>query len=167
MRAAQDNQLLLTATHRTPACAAQPRSRPHPTLSLSASRGERRKLALAPTALATLTLLTLSACAPKPTAPASTALNCAQGFDALRARIAAHPGVQAAPFDPGDPFRAYNLATGEASWFVTEPGSPAHPAILMQQVTPTGLKNTGCAYGDRGAYDQLMAYLVSLKAGRK
>ena len=29
------------------------------------------------------------------------------------------------------------------------------------------MKNTGCAYGDKAAYDQLMAYLTGLKAGRK
>jgi len=169
VRAARDNQLLLRATDRTPACAAEPPSRPHPTLSLSASRGERRNLALAlaALALAILTLLTLSACAPKAAAPAAVTLDCALGFDALKARIAGQGGVVAAPADPGDPFRAYNAADGQASWFVTEPGAPAHPAVLMQQVTPAGLKNTGCAYGDRGAYDQLMAYLVSLKAGRK
>jgi len=52
-----------------------------------------------------------------------------------------------------------------ATAFLTAPTEKA--AILMQQATGGQMKNTGCAYGDKLAYDQLMAYLTGLKAGRK
>jgi len=29
------------------------------------------------------------------------------------------------------------------------------------------MKNTGCAYGDKAAYQELMTYLTGLSAGRK
>jgi hypothetical protein len=112
-------------------------------------------------------LLPLLACAPKADAPAAVTLDCAQGFDALKGKITAQAGVVAAPKEPGEPYRAYSTADGQASWFVTEPGAPAHPAILMQQASPQGLRNTGCAYGDPAAYAQLTAYLKSLSGARK
>ena len=111
--------------------------------------------------------LTLGACAPKTNVPAAVALDCAQGFAALKAKIVAQPGLKPAPQEPSEPYRAYTTEDGQASYFITEPGAPAHPAILMQQVAPTGMKNAGCTYGDKAAYDQLMAYLASLKAGHK
>jgi hypothetical protein len=94
-------------------------------------------------------------------------LDCRQGFDALKAKVTTQPGVVAAPADPSEPYRAYSTADGQASYYVTEPGAPAHPAILMQQVTPKGTANTGCRFGDKLAYDQLTAYLSSLKAAHK
>jgi hypothetical protein len=112
-------------------------------------------------------LLSLSACAPKP-APAVVALDCALSFDALKARVTGQAGLNAAPQEPGEPYRAYSSADGAVSYYVTEPGAPAHPAILMQQAVGGGaMKNTGCAYGDKAAYAQLTDYLSSLKAGRK
>ncbi|MDB5448118.1 MAG: hypothetical protein JWQ97_3435 [Phenylobacterium sp.] len=118
-------------------------------------------------ALPLLFLLALAACAPKTNAPAAVGLDCAQGFDALKAKVLAQPGLKAAPQEPSEPYRAYSTTDGQASYFVTEPGAPAHPAILLQQVAPGGMKNAGCSYGDKAAYDQLMAYLTGLKAGRK
>jgi hypothetical protein len=50
---------------------------------------------------------------------------------------------------------------------ITEPGAPGHPAILMQARVAGAERNTGCAYGDKKGYDQLMAYWTSLKAGRR
>jgi hypothetical protein len=114
-----------------------------------------------------LTLL-LAACAPKAQAPQAVALDCSQPFDAQKAKITAQPNLTAAPADAGEPYRTYSTADGKASWFITEPGAPAHPAILMQQVAADGsMKNTGCAYGDKAAYDQLVAYIASLKAGHR
>ena len=118
--------------------------------------------------LAIAVVLALAACAPKAAAPAAVTLDCGQSFAALSAKIIAQPGLKPAPQEPTEPYRAYSTADGHASYFVTEPGAPAHPAILMQQVAGDGqMKNTGCAYGDKLAYDQLMAYLTGLKAGRK
>jgi hypothetical protein len=112
-------------------------------------------------------LLALAACSPKTHAPGPVALDCKLAFDALKAKVTGQPGLVAAPANEGEPYRAYSTADGRASWFVTEPGAPAHPAILMQQVTPQGLRDTGCAYGDKAAYDQLQAYLKGLSAGRR
>jgi hypothetical protein len=95
------------------------------------------------------------------------ALDCAQGFEALKAKITTMPGIQAAPKEPSEPYRAFSTQDGKASYFVTEPGAPAHPAILMQAVTPQGLANTGCSYGDKAAYGQLVAYIQSLAAARR
>ena len=112
--------------------------------------------------------LSLAACAPKAAAPAVVALDCGQSFDAMQAKITAQPGLVAAPEDAAEPYRAWSMADGKASYFITQPGAPAHPAILMQQAGEGGaMKNTGCAWGDKAAYGQLMAYLSGLKAGRK
>lgn len=115
-----------------------------------------------------LSLLTLAACSPKAAPPAAVQLDCARPFDQLKAAVVGQPGLSAAPPDAGEPYRTYSMADGSASYFVTEPGAPAHPAILMQQVGSGGaMKNTGCAYGDKAAYAQLMSYLTGLKAGHK
>ena len=119
-------------------------------------------------ALFLLPLFSFAACAPKAQAPTAVTLDCNQPFEALKAKITAQPNLSPAPQDPGEPYRAYSLADGSASYYGTEPGAPAHPAIRMQQVGDGGaMKNTGCAYGDKAAYAQLMTYLTSLKAGRK
>ena len=112
-----------------------------------------------------LLLWALAACSPKPQPPAAVTLDCRLSFEALRAKIIAQPNLNPAPAEAGEPYRAYSLADGSASWFITEPGAPAHPAILMQQAAGAAIKNTGCAYGDKAAYGQLMAYLAGLKAG--
>ena len=122
----------------------------------------RRAYALLP-----LISLSLAACAPKAKPPAVVTLDCSQPFEALKAKITAQPGLNPAPQEPTEPYRAYSTADGHASYFITEPGAPAHPAILMQQAAAGAMTNTGCAYGDKAAYDQLMAYLTGLKAGRK
>jgi hypothetical protein len=116
--------------------------------------------------LALASILVLAACAPK-AAPPPVALDCAQDFGSLKAKIAAQPGIVAAPQEAGEPYRAYSMTGGATSYFITEPGAPAHPAILMQQAAEGRMINTGCAYGDKAAYSELMAYLTSLKAGRK
>ena len=112
-------------------------------------------------------LLALAACAPKAAPPAALALDCGQPFEALKAQVTGQPGLVAAPQEPSEPYRAYSTADGRASYFITEPGAPAHPAILMQQAAGGEMANTGCAYGDKAAYGELTAYLAGLKAGRK
>jgi hypothetical protein len=118
-------------------------------------------------AASALLLLALAACAPKPQAPVAVTLDCGLGFDALKAKVTGQAALVAAPKEPSEPYRAYSTADGKASYFITEAGAPAHPAILMQQVTAAGMTDTGCSYGDKTAYGQLQAYLKSLSAGRK
>ena len=118
-------------------------------------------------ALLLLPALSLCACAPKAKPAAAVTLDCSQPFAALQAKITAQPGLAPAPQEPTEPYRAYSTADGHASYFITEAGAPAHPAILMQQTAGGAMKNTGCAYGDKAAYDRLMTYLTRLKAGRK
>lgn len=113
--------------------------------------------------------LILAACGRKTTVPAGPVqLDCGQPFAALQARVVGQPGLNAAPPEADEPIAAYSTADGQASYLITKPGSPAHPAILMQQAGAGGtLTNTGCAYGDKAAYDQLMTYLTGLKAARR
>ena len=112
-----------------------------------------------------LILPLLSACAPKPeaTAPAAIALDCAQPFDAQSAAITAQPGLVPAPKEAGEPYRFYTTADGHVSYVVTEPGAPGHPALIRQDATGGQMKTTGCAYGNKRGYEQLRAYLDSLK----
>ncbi len=119
-------------------------------------------------ALLLITLLAPGACARKAPSPAAVTLDCRTPFQTLAAKVTSQPNLVPAPVEPGEPYRTYSLADGSVSYFVTEPGAPAHPAILMQQALPGGnMKNTGCAYGDQAAYGELMGYLAGLKAGRK
>ena len=118
-------------------------------------------------ALLLLPALSLCACAPKAKPAAAVTLDCSQPFAALQAKITAQPGLVPAPQEPTEPYRAYSTADGHASYFITEPGAPAHPAILMQQATGGAMTNTGCGWGDKAAYNQLVAYLTGLKAGRR
>ncbi|HKR86715.1 MAG TPA: hypothetical protein VJS38_00925 [Phenylobacterium sp.] len=114
-----------------------------------------------------LTTISLCACAPKAGPPKAVALDCSQSFEALKGKITAQPGLVAAPQEPTEPYRTYSTADSRTSYFITQPGAPAHLAILMQQAVGGQIKNTGCAYGDKAAYEQLMAYLAGLKAGAK
>jgi hypothetical protein len=119
-------------------------------------------------ALAALLSLSLTACAPKAPAAGPVQLDCSQTFEALQAKIVAQTNLNAAPPAADEPVAAYSTGDGHASYLITKPGSPAHPAILMQQTQAGGaLKNSGCAYGDKTAYDALMTYLTGLKANRK
>jgi len=119
-----------------------------------------------------LLALALAACTPPQAEapPAPPALDCARGFEALSAAIAAAPGVIAAPRTPGEPYRFYNAEDGSASYLVTEPGAPGHPAILKQESASEAgrkvMRNTGCPYGDAKGYAGLEAYLASLAAAR-
>lgn len=110
----------------------------------------------------------LAACSPKPAADAAPplALDCAQPFEAQATAIAAQPGIRPAAEEPGEPYAFYSTESGDASWMVTKPGAPGHPAILMQRAGGGKVVTTGCPYGDKAGYDQLVAYLDGLKAAR-
>jgi hypothetical protein len=107
----------------------------------------------------------LAACAPKQNTHGlePLSLDCSQPFAAQAERITAQPGLKAAPKDPAEPYRYYSSEDGATSYLVTEPGAPGHPAIMMQRAVHHDVKTTGCAYGDKKGYQQLAAYLDSLK----
>ena len=115
--------------------------------------------------------LALTACTPPAPEPvAAFELNCAQGFDAIRAEILARPGLTPAPDAPGEPYEIFNEETGRASYILTRPEAPAHPAVFIQTATRRDgvrvMEHEGCALGDPAAYDQLLAYWESLAAAR-
>jgi len=108
-------------------------------------------------------LLTLAACAPK-TEPVAAYLDldCAKPFDAQVAAIKAQPGLVPAGEVGAEPYSYYSSADGRTSYLITRPGSPAHPAIMIQRAAK-GVHTTGCAYGSKRGYDELLAYLEGLK----
>jgi hypothetical protein len=102
--------------------------------------------------------------APPPPA-AVTTLDCAKGFDALSAEIAAMPDLVQAP-SPGEPYRFLNHRNGNPSFVVTLPDAPAHPAILMQSSAGGATSTSGCRWSDEASYEELVAYIRSLKDAR-
>lgn len=108
--------------------------------------------------------LLATACAPKPedTPVAYLAPDCAKPFEEQVAALTAQPRLQAAGIVGSEPYAYWSSIDGRVSYLITRQGSPAHPAIMMQTATG-GVKTTGCAWGDRKAYDELHAYLESLK----
>lgn len=116
--------------------------------------------------LATLALA-LASCADTEEPPFVYAtLDCAKAFDAQSAQLTAQP-LNAAPKDPAEPYRYYSSPDGRVSYLITQPAAPGHPAIMMQQVKGADVVTTGCPYGDKAGYDQLHAYLDSLKSWRR
>ena len=119
-------------------------------------------------ALSLLLPLTVAACAPKaePAAPPRLVLDCSLSYEALSAKVLTYPGLVPAPEQRGEPYRFYNVTGGRVAFVLTEPGAPGHPAIFKQEAAQENgrkvMKNTGCAYGDKAGYDQVMAYLESL-----
>jgi hypothetical protein len=114
-------------------------------------------------ALSLLPLLMLFACAPKTEAPvAYLDLDCSQPFETLRAAITAQPGLVPAGEVGAEPYSYYSSADGRTSYLITRKGSPAHPAIMIQKAR-AAVVTTGCRYGSQKGYDQLLAYLESLK----
>jgi hypothetical protein len=107
----------------------------------------------------------LTACSPKPAAPPDFVLDCAQGYDALAAKIAAIPDIKL-PKTPGEPYHYYSTADGTDSFVVTLPGGAGHPAIVRQTSSPSGMAQAGCSWGDKPGYDRLNAYLKSLAGAR-
>ena len=115
--------------------------------------------------------LALAACAPPAPEPvAAFELDCAQGFDAIRAAILARPGLTPAPDAPGEPYEIFNEESGRASYILTRPEAPAHPAVFIQTATRRDgervMEREGCAFGNAAEYDQLLAYWESLAAAR-
>jgi hypothetical protein len=115
-----------------------------------------------------LAALLVCACAPEkpPAEDEITALDCAQPFDALSARVLTQH-LTPAPRDTTQPYRFYTSEDGRTSYLITEPEAPAHPAVMMQQARNGQVSTTGCRYGDQGAYDQLLKYLDGLKTWRR
>jgi len=113
---------------------------------------------------APLLLLTLAACSPKATEQpvAYLDLDCAKPFDAQVAAIIAQPQLVPAGTVGSEPYSYYSSTDGRTSYLITRPGSPAHPAIMIQRAH-NGVHTTGCRYGSQQGYEQLLAYLESLK----
>lgn len=112
-----------------------------------------------------MTSLLLASCSQKtdPDAPvAYMDLDCAKPFDAQVAALTAQPKLVPAGVVGAEPYSYYSSTDGRVSYLVTRPGSPAHPAIMIQRAQ-NGVHTSGCAYGSKAAYDELLAYLESLK----
>ncbi len=116
---------------------------------------------------ATLSLvaLALSACTPprEEEKAAYLGLDCGQPFEAQAATLAAQPKLDPAPVETAEPYRFYSSVDGGTSYLITQPSAPAHPAIMMQKAGGGTVVTSGCRYGSQKAYDELLAYLDSLK----
>ena len=109
-------------------------------------------------------LLTLGACSQDAEETVTyLGLDCGQPFEAQAAALVAQPKLDPAPVEPAEPYRFYSSADGSVSYLITQASAPAHPAIMMQKAGGGTVKTTGCRYGGRKAYDELLAYLDSLK----
>ena len=114
-------------------------------------------------------LLALVACAqnPEPAARAALKLDCGQPFAAQAAAIRAQPNLAPPSHEPGEPYVFYSTTDGRVSWVVTDAGAPGHPALIRQEALGGQMQTTGCAYGNKRGYGQLLAYVQSLKGGVK
>ena len=110
-------------------------------------------------------LLTLAACSQKPeaAAPQPVKLDCQMDFHEQAVKITGQPHLVPAPHAPGEPYAFYSTEDNRVSYLITEPGAPGHPAIMMQTASNGDVKTTGCAYGNKRGYQQLLTYLDSLK----
>ena len=122
-----------------------------------------------PALLALIPFLPLAACAPEPPpARQSLALDCDLPYETLAAKVLAQPGLKPAPQERGEPYRFYNMQGGGEAFVLTQAGAPGHPAVFKQEAVQEAgrkvMKNTGCAYGDKAGFAQVMAYLESLSA---
>jgi hypothetical protein len=90
-------------------------------------------------------------------------LDCAKPFAAQAAAIVAQPKLEPAPVVAAEPYRFYSSVDGRTSYLITQPAAPAHPAIMMQKAGGGTVVTSGCRYGRQKAYDDLHAYLDSLK----
>lgn len=109
--------------------------------------------------------LTLAACSAPGVEKEVTylGLDCAMPFEKQAAVLAAQPKLDPAPVEPAEPYRFYSSLDGRTSYLITQPSAPAHPAIMMQKAGGGTVVTTGCRYGGQKAYDELLAYLDSLK----
>lgn len=117
-------------------------------------------------AYALIPLLALAACAPAEPRPPKLQLDCALAYEALAAKVMAHPGLVQQPAEKGEPYRFYTVPDAGEAFVFTEPGAPGHPAILKQEVVREGgaarMRNTGCPYGHRAGFAEVLAYLESM-----
>ena len=117
---------------------------------------------------ASLAALTLVACSPTAEPePTYLGLDCAQPFEAQVAALVSQPQLIPAPVEPAEPYRFYSSVDGRTSYLITVKGAPGHPAIMMQKARDGEVITSGCPYGDRKGYDELHAYLDSLKTWRR
>ena len=119
--------------------------------------------------LALIPLLALQACAPEPPpARQKLVLDCNLPYETLAARVLAQPGLKPAPLERGEPYRFYNMEGGGEAFVLTHAGAPGHPAVFKQEAAQENgrkvMNNTGCAYGDKAGFDQVMTYLESLSS---
>ena len=119
--------------------------------------------------LALIPLFALQACAPEPPpARQKLTLDCSLPYETLAARVLAQPGLKPAPQERGEPYRFYNMEGGGEAFVLTQPGAPGHPAVFKQEAAQENgrkvMNNTGCAYGDKAGFDQVMTYLESLSS---
>lgn len=89
--------------------------------------------------------------------------DCAAPFDAQVAAITAQPNLVPAGNVGAEPYSYYSSTDGSVSYLITRRGSPAHPAIMIQRAR-NGVTTDGCAWGSKPAYEELKAYLESLKS---
>ncbi|CAN7267653.1 hypothetical protein LJR164_001223 [Phenylobacterium sp. LjRoot164] len=120
-------------------------------------------------ALSPILPLILTACAPEPEPPRPRlALDCSLSYEALSAKVLAQPGLIPASQERGEPYRFYNVPGSGEAFVLTQVGAPGHPAVFKQEAVQEGgrkvMKNTGCAYGDKAGFDQVMTYLEGLSA---
>ena len=118
---------------------------------------------------ALIPLIALQACAPEPPpARQKLVLDCSLPYETLAARVLAQPGLKPAPQERGEPYRFYNMEGGGEAFVLTHPGAPGHPAVFKQEAAQENgrkvMNNTGCAYGDKAGFDQVMTYLESLSS---
>ncbi len=116
------------------------------------------------TRAALFAVLSLTACTPEvDPEPTYLGLDCNQPFDAQVAALTRQPELIPAPKDPAEPYLFYSSVDGRTSYLITVKGAPGHPAIMMQKALGGDVITTGCPYGKAKGYDQLHAYLDSLK----
>ncbi|WP_246317396.1 hypothetical protein [Hyphomicrobium methylovorum] len=102
--------------------------------------------------------------APASADPASSppTIDCAAGFEGIRAQVSALPGIQQASQDRFDVVTLSAPDTWRVSIAFTRPDHPAHPSVVMRtsrkQVTGVWTaESKGCGFGDSSVFAALMA----------
>lgn len=110
-------------------------------------------------AFASAALLLAAQAAVTTAAAAPGALDCAPGFDAIRAAAMAQPGV--IPEMTLDSEWAWSASNSVLDVF-TLPNNPAHPAVLHLVLVKEGFRTwaayrSGCGFGDIDKFNEWMA----------